>query len=94
MVEAGSHTIITAISDSNFESFVSSNLHSQGWDIIARAVDLSALKLFLDQNSEVAKNSILIYAPDLPGFSEAAISELRTLVPMNRSHLDLPTPPS
>jgi Mrp family chromosome partitioning ATPase len=80
MVDAGNHTIITAISDSNFESFVSSNLHSQGWDIIARAVDLSALKLFLDQNSEVAKNSILIYAPDLPGFSEAAISELRALV--------------
>ena len=80
MVDSSTHTIITAISDSSFESFVSSNLHSQGWDIIARAVDLSTLKTFLYQNPEVAKNSILIYAPDLPGFSEVSFSELRTLV--------------
>jgi Mrp family chromosome partitioning ATPase len=80
MANSSTHTIITAISDSNFESFVSSNLHSQGWDIIARAVDLSALEQFLNQNPEVAKSSILIYAPDLPGYSDESFSELRTLV--------------
>lgn len=80
MADAGNHAIITAISDSNFESFVSSNLHSQGWDIIARAVDQSALQLFLIQNPGVAKNSILIYAPDLPGFDETAISLMRKSV--------------
>ena len=80
MVDSATHTIITAISDSNFESFVSSNLHSQGWDIIARAVDLPTLKAFLTQNPDAAKNSILIYAPDLPGYSDASFSELRSLV--------------
>ncbi len=80
MVDSSTHKIITAISDSNFESFVSSNLHSQGWDIIARAVDLSALETFLNQNPEVAKSSILIYAPDLPGYGDAAFLELGTRV--------------
>jgi hypothetical protein len=80
MVEASSHTIVTAISDSSFESFVSSNLHSQGWDIIARAVDFAALQVFLKQNPEVAKKSILIFAPDLPGYSEESFSDLRPLV--------------
>ena len=80
MVDSSTHAIITAISDSNFESFVSSNLHSQGWDIIARAVDLSALEIFLNQNPEVAKNSILIYAPDLPGYGDASFLELGTRV--------------
>ena len=78
MAENSSHTIITAISDSNFESFVSSNLHSQGWDIVARAVDIAALQGFLGQNLETAKNSILIYAPDLPGFSDDSVENLRT----------------
>lgn len=80
MVETSSHTIVTAISDSNFESFVSSNLHSQGWDIIARAVDLATLQIFLKQNPEVAKKSILIFAPDLPGYSEESFLDLRPLV--------------
>jgi Mrp family chromosome partitioning ATPase len=80
MVDSNTHTIITAISDSNFESFVSSNLHSQGWDIVARAVDIVALQVFITQNPEIAKNSILIYAPDLPGFSDDFVSQLRTLV--------------
>ena len=76
MVESSTHTIITAISDSNFESFVSSNLHSQGWDIVARAVDIAALQVFLNQNPETAKSSILIYAPDLPDFNDEFIENL------------------
>lgn len=80
MAENSNHTIITAISDSNFESFVSSNLHSQGWDIVARAVDMATLQVFLNQNPEIAKNSILIYAPDLPGFSDDSVAELQNSV--------------
>jgi Mrp family chromosome partitioning ATPase len=80
MVENNTHTVITAISDSNLESFVSSNLHSQGWDIVARAVDSDTLQLFLKENPETAKNSILILAPDLPGFSDDLITNLRTQV--------------
>ena len=80
MVEGSNHTIITAISDSNFEGFVSSNLHSQGWDIVARSVDIASLQAFLSQNPEAAKNSILIYAPDLPGFSNDTVTVLRTQV--------------
>ena len=80
MDESKAPTIITAISDSDFESFVSSNLHSQGWDIIARAIDLATLQLFLNQNPELAKNSILIYAPDLPGFTEGSMADLCALV--------------
>ena len=80
MVEGSNHAIITAISDSNFEGFVSSNLHSQGWDIVARSVDIASLQAFLSQNPEAAKNSILIYAPDLPGFSNDTITVLRTQV--------------
>lgn len=80
MVNPITPSIITAIADSNFESFVSSNLHSQGWDIVARAVDFSALEHFLQQEPELAKNSILIYAPDLPGFSDQVIANLRPFV--------------
>jgi len=80
MVSTVTPTIITAIADSNFESFVSSNLHSQGWDIIARAVDFAALEQFLQKEPELAKSSILIYAPDLPGFSDDGIANLRALV--------------
>ena len=50
MVNSAAPAIITAISDSNFEGFVSSNLHSQGWDIVARAVDFEALDLSSHQN--------------------------------------------
>lgn len=76
MVNAAVPAIITAISDSNFESFVSSNLHSQGWDIVARAVDFAALTKYIQQEPELAKSSILIYAPDLTGFNEESFKEI------------------
>lgn len=80
MVESLTPSIITAISDSNFESFVSSNLHSQGWDIIARAVNVASLQTFLDANVEAARNSILIYAPDSVDFNEKSFDNVRGLV--------------
>jgi len=80
MVDSPTPTIITAVADSDFESFVASNLHSQGWDIVARAVDISALKHFLSENPELAKSSIMIYAPDLPGFDVELLGEVRSKV--------------
>jgi len=77
MVNSAVPTIITAIADSNFESFVSSNLHSQGWDIVARAVDFNALESFMQQDLELAKSSILIYSPDLVGFSDESLTQIR-----------------
>ena len=78
MVNSAVPAIITAISDSNFEGFVSSNLHSQGWDIVARAVDYAALTKFIQQEPELTKSSILIYAPDLADFSEENFQEVRS----------------
>jgi len=80
MVESTGPTIITAIADSDFESFVSSNLHSQGWDIIARAVDYDALTHFLNQDPALAKQSILVFSPDLPGLTEKELGSLRKSV--------------
>lgn len=78
MVEIKSPVIITAIADSDFESFVSSNLHSQGWDIVARAVDFASLSNFILENKSLAKTSVLIYTPDLPGLSSQNLIELRS----------------
>lgn len=77
MAESSTPAIITAIADSDFEGIVSSNLHSQGWDIIARAVDFDSLLYFVNANSLLTKSAILIYAPDLPGFTSEKIREIQ-----------------
>jgi Mrp family chromosome partitioning ATPase len=69
--------IVTAIADSNFEGTLSSSLHSQGWDIVARSLDFASLTNFLQENEELVRSSILIYAPDLPDFSPSRLAELR-----------------
>jgi hypothetical protein len=59
--------VITAIADPDFEGVVSSALFSQGWSVIARALDMKSLEM------EIAKcdvsQVILIYSSDLPGIS-------------------------
>lgn len=77
MVDNKGPVIITAIAESNFESFVSSNLHSQGWDIVARAVDFMSLNSFIAENQGLAKTSVLIYTPDLPGLTSQNLIEIR-----------------
>jgi len=77
MANLNTPNIVTAIADSNFEGSLSSNLHSQGWDIIARAVDFASLTSFLAENQEAGRASILIYAPDLPDFTAQRLGELR-----------------
>ena len=66
--------VITAIADPDFEGVVSSALFSQGWSVIARALDMKSLEM------EIAKcdvsQVILIYSSDLPGISLVRLQEL------------------
>jgi len=66
--------VITAIADPDFEGVVSSALFSQGWSVIARALDVKSLEI------EIAKcdvsQVILIYSSDLPGISLARLQEI------------------
>ena len=66
--------VITAIADPDFEGVVSSALFSQGWNVIARALDMNSLEV------EIAKcdvsQVILIYSSDLPGISLARLQEI------------------
>lgn len=67
-------TVITAISDPEFESLVSRALFSQGWNVIARAMDLPELQRAVSANS--GKKLLLIFSTDLPGASAAEIEKL------------------
>jgi Mrp family chromosome partitioning ATPase len=80
MVNPQTPVIITAIADSDFESFVAGNLHSQGWDVVARSVDITSLNIFIDQNQQLAKNVVLIYTPDLPGLNDSHLTTIRSQV--------------
>ncbi len=72
--------VITAISDAQFEGFVSGTLFAQGWSVVFRAIDTEALKRFCLSNSEQAASSLLIYSPDLPGISSEVVKNLTTKV--------------
>lgn len=72
--------VITAISDAQFEGFVSGTLFAQGWSVVFRAIDTEALERFCLSNSEQAASSLLIYSPDLPGISSEVVKNLTTKV--------------
>ena len=60
--------VVTAISDSDCEDFVSQLLFSQGWSIIFRAIDMAGLMEFLEaRNGDL--RTVVIYKSDLPNFS-------------------------
>jgi hypothetical protein len=67
-------TVITAISDPEFEGLVSSALFSQGWNVVARALDMSELKAAVQQSA--GKKLLIIFSPDLTGVSNAEIGAL------------------
>ena len=69
--------VITAISEADTEDYVSQLLFSQGWSIIFRAFDFSALENFLLQRS-VTLRTVIIYKSDLPGFNAESFAELAT----------------
>ena len=72
--------VITAISDAQFEGFVSGTLFAQGWSVVFRAIDNEALERFCSNNVEQAASSLLIYSPDLPGITNDVVKHLTTKV--------------
>jgi hypothetical protein len=72
--------VITAISDAQFEGFVSGTLFAQGWSVVFRAIDTEAIERYCSKNVEQAANSLLIYSPDLPGITLDVVKQLSTKV--------------
>jgi hypothetical protein len=70
--------VVTAISDSDCEDFVSQLLFSQGWSIIFRAIDMAGLMEFLEaRNIKVTYQTLaLTYSNQLQ------ILKLKTFVLM------------
>ena len=64
--------VVTAISDSDCEDFVSQLLFSQGWSIIYRAIDMAGLMDFLDARKGELR-TVVIFKSDLPNFDEALL---------------------
>ena len=69
-------SVITAISDPEFEGLVSGALYTQGWDVVARAMDISELRSALLKNS--GRKILVIYSPDLDGITSLEINSLAT----------------
>ena len=59
--------VVTAISDSDCEDFVSQLLFSQGWSIIHRAIDMAGLIEFLEARKGELR-TVVVYKSDLPDF--------------------------
>jgi len=72
--------VITAISDAQFEGFVSGTLFAQGWSVVFRAIDTEAIERYCSNNVEQASSSLLIYSPDLPGITLDVVKQLSTKV--------------
>ncbi|MEY3893237.1 MAG: hypothetical protein RIR78_15 [Actinomycetota bacterium] len=67
-------TVITAISDPEFEGLVSGALFQHGWNVGARAMDIS--ELLQAVGKEVNQNLLIIYSTDFPGLSAELLHEL------------------
>ena len=76
MAEIALPIIITAISNSEQESFVAGTLFTQGWSVIHRAVDFESLREFVLANPEQASSSLLLYSPDLNDFDATSFESL------------------
>ncbi|HEY3293604.1 MAG TPA: P-loop NTPase [Candidatus Nanopelagicaceae bacterium] len=69
MAEIALPVVVTAIANPEVEGFIAGTLFSQGWNVIFRALDSTALVEFLDSDPDQCGNVVLIYSPDLPGMS-------------------------
>jgi len=76
MAEIALPIIITAISNSEQESFIAGTLFTQGWSVIHRAVDFESLREFVLANPEQASSSLLLYSPDLNDFDTTSFESL------------------
>ena len=77
MAEIALPMIVTAIASSELEGFVAATLFSQGWNVIFRALDVTALTVFLDSDLKQSQNVVLVYSPDLPGMSPNIVASLK-----------------
>ena len=68
MAEIALPVIVTAISNSDQESFIAGTLFTQGWSVIHRAVDFESLLEFATNQKEQASTALLLYSPDLNDF--------------------------
>lgn len=73
MGENESHSVATAIRDSDSEGFVAGTLFSQGWNVQYRALDIPSLLAHLD-SSAVAISLILI-STDVDGLTPDQLTE-------------------
>lgn len=69
MAEIALPVIVTAISNSDQESFIASTLFTQGWSVIHRAVDFESLVDFTETHQEQVSTALLLYSPDLNNFN-------------------------
>ena len=76
MAEIALPVIITAISNSEQESFIAGSLFTQGWSVIHRAIDFESLVEFTTNNPEQASTALLLYSPDLNGFDSLVFESL------------------
>jgi Flp pilus assembly CpaE family ATPase len=76
MAEIALPVIITAISNSDQESFVAGTLFTQGWSVIHRAVDFESLVEFAASNPEQVSSALLLYSPDLNDFDVAVFERV------------------
>jgi Flp pilus assembly CpaE family ATPase len=76
MAELALPVIITAISNSDQESFIAGTLFTQGWSVIHRAVDFDSLIEFTTSNPEQASSALLLYSPDLNDFDGSVFESI------------------
>lgn len=69
-------SVITAISDPEFEGLVSSALYSHGWNVVARVLDISELKIAVSKRNE--EKLMIIFSCDLTGITKTEISAFAT----------------
>jgi Flp pilus assembly CpaE family ATPase len=70
--------VVTAIGDPEFESFVARTLHSQGWNVLFRAVDVLLLTQYLKTSTTV--KPVLIYSSDIQGLDSEFLSSISALI--------------
>lgn len=83
--------VITAISETEFESFVAGTLFAQGWSVVFRAIDVESLESYIANNPSDAARAMLIYVPDLigvtPEFVEKISQQVRQVVGFANTHI-------
>ena len=72
--------VITAIANTEAESFVAGTLYAQGWNVVFRAIDWLSLHTYLESNAELSQNALLIFGTDLPGADKGLMDSLKPVV--------------